>query len=370
VLSVSAVDINRQPAPYSNRGPDIDLAAPGGNNGVDFNGDGYPDGVLSTGGVGTPDPEFAYTFLSGTSMAAPHVAGVIALMRSINPQLTAADLEVLLRSGALTDDLGNPGRDDNTGHGIINAYKSVLSALDTLGSDTVDTPRLSVSAGTLSFGSSTQPLELQFSNAGRGELTITQVSASETWLQISPLQVSENGLGTYRVSVDRQGLQDGVYSGSLAILSSANAITIRVFMSVGSPGGEADVGTVYVLLYDSSSNEPVDQFAVQAINGRYVYRFTGVPAGEYELIAGSDADNDLFICDGGEACGAWLTLDQPGTLSLDRNRDNVDFPVEYQVFLPELSATAIDTRQRVVKPQLRLPGKQRPGASRVRRPKY
>ena len=52
VLSVSAVDINRQLTGYSNFGGSIDLAAPGGNNGSDFNGDGYPDGVLSTGGTG------------------------------------------------------------------------------------------------------------------------------------------------------------------------------------------------------------------------------------------------------------------------------------------------------------------------------
>ena len=61
--------------------------------------------------------------------------------------------------------------------------------------------------------------------------------------------------------------------------------------------------------------------------------------GRYEIVAGSDADNDLFICDSGEACGAWLTLDQPIRLTPDADRSDLDFPVEYQVFLPELSAT-------------------------------
>ena len=51
VFSVSAVDINRQLASYSSRGVYVDVAAPGGDNGTDVNGDGYPDGVLSTGGV-------------------------------------------------------------------------------------------------------------------------------------------------------------------------------------------------------------------------------------------------------------------------------------------------------------------------------
>ena len=48
VLAVSGVDINEQPAPYSNFGSYVDLAAPGGDLSDDLNGDGYGDGVLST----------------------------------------------------------------------------------------------------------------------------------------------------------------------------------------------------------------------------------------------------------------------------------------------------------------------------------
>lgn len=357
VLSVSAVDINRALTPYSNRGRSIDLAAPGGNNGADFNGDGYPDGVLSTGGVGEPNPDFAYTFLSGTSMAAPHVAGVIALMRSVNPQLTAGDVEVLLRSGALTDDVGTPGQDEETGYGIINAYKSVLSALEAVGTDLVDTPRLGSSATTLSFGSSEQPLELELSNAGQGDLAITSITVSEPWLRVRSLSINDSGLGSYQVTVNRAGLIDGIYSANVIITSTANTMVVRVFMSVGSPGGEADVGTVYILLYDTAEDAPVAEFPARVVDGRYSFRFTEVPEGEYELFAGSDVDNDLFICDAGEACGAWLTLDQPIRIILNGNQLNLDFPLEYQVFLPELSATARNPGEGVIRPQRRLPGR-------------
>ncbi|MEJ2426892.1 MAG: S8 family serine peptidase, partial [Candidatus Thiodiazotropha sp.] len=48
VVSVAAVDTNRERAPYSNYGSAVDIAAPGGNTLVDLNGDGYKDGVLST----------------------------------------------------------------------------------------------------------------------------------------------------------------------------------------------------------------------------------------------------------------------------------------------------------------------------------
>ncbi|MDG1388775.1 MAG: S8 family peptidase [Halioglobus sp.] len=338
VFSVSAVDINRQLASYSSRGVYVDVAAPGGDNGTDVNGDGYPDGVLSTGGVDNGSLEFAYTFLNGTSMAAPHMAGVMALMRSVNPGLSPADIETLLVSGRLTDDLGPPGRDDSYGHGMINAYKSVIAALDSLGDTTVDLPRLSLSATTLSFGDSEAPLELELINAGSGELTIESITSSEQWLSVSSQDIDEEGLGSYDVNINRQDLADGVYSGDIKVLSSANLVIAKVFMSVGRPGGEANVGAVYILLYDRVNEEAVAEFSATAENGRYAFQFTDVPPGQYELVAGSDSDNDFFICDAGEACGSWLTLDQPIVLELNEDRAGLDFPVEYQVFLPDITA--------------------------------
>ncbi len=70
-------------------------------------------------------------------------------------------------------------------------------------------------------------------------------------------------------------------------------------------------------------------------------------------MAGTDADNDLFICDAGEACGAWLTVDQPIRIKLDNDVTNVDFPVEYLVSLPTITsteqATAAKGKQRAVR---------------------
>ena len=63
-------------------------------------------------------------------------------------------------------------------------------------------------------------------------------------------------------------------------------------------------------------------------------------AGPYESIAGSDADNDFIICDPGEACGALLTVDQPIVIDVQNDRENLDFPIEYLVALPDISSTA------------------------------
>jgi hypothetical protein len=62
-----------------------------------------------------------------------------------------------------------------------------------------------------------------------------------------------------------------------------------------------------------------------AVDGEYRFTITGVPAGRYRLFAGSDLDNDGFICDGGEACGAYRTLDSPEVLSVNRSMSNLDF---------------------------------------------
>ena len=338
VFSVSAIDSQRRLAPYSNFGNLIDAAAPGGNNSIDLTGDGYPDGVLSTDGVrGESGLGYVYSFLNGTSMAAPHVAGVMALMKSINPALGANDVEALLVSGALTEDIGASGRDDAFGHGLINAQQAVLAALDSIGSSPADNPRLVASASSLNFGLATDSLELLLRNAGSGELQLQEIAVSQPWLQVTPIAVDGFGLGEYRLGVDRENQPPGVYVAEIDIRSSVNRLTIRVFHSVGDAGAGADVGVVYVLLYDPLTDSTAAQFASNGSNGSYSYRFDNIAPGEYEIIAGSDADNDLFVCDAGEACGAWLTTDQPILLQVDRDIGALDFPIQYQVTLPSVS---------------------------------
>jgi len=111
------------PASYTNYGQRvIDFAAPGG----DFD---YPapfyyyDMVLST-VRGSGASTSTYSWAAGTSMAAPHVAGVAALIIQANGgHITPAQVLAALRHGA--DDLGKPGNDDYYGSGRVNAFASV-----------------------------------------------------------------------------------------------------------------------------------------------------------------------------------------------------------------------------------------------------
>ena len=99
VITVAAVDENLEPAPFSNVGPAVDLSA----HGVDVFSY-LPGGEMAT--------------LSGTSFAAPCVAGVAAFHISQNAGLSPEEVESLLRAGAV--DVGEPGPDPETGEGVVN----------------------------------------------------------------------------------------------------------------------------------------------------------------------------------------------------------------------------------------------------------
>lgn len=337
VISVSAVDINANPAPYSNFGPTIDVAAPGGDFSADLNGDGYVDGVLSTGGdISAGDVQNVYTFFQGTSMAAPHMAGVAALMKSVRPALSPDDLDGFLQSGAIVRDLGPAGRDERYGFGLIDASRAVRAALD----GSVPTV-LNVSPGSVSLGSTLSSTTLSAAQVGPGDLSLTQVTTDEKWLKVSPAETDENGLGTYTLFADREGLSDGAYNGTITFVSSENTVEIPVRLRIGSTGLAPDAGFHYVLLVDSETDETVDQVSMEGADGRYDYQFSEVDAGKYRIYAGTDSDNDFTIGDAGEAIGAYLSTDQPKALEVDSDRSGLDFITEFNVKIPEAENTGL-----------------------------
>jgi serine protease len=105
---------------YSNYGSVVDLAGPGG----DMSGS-SANGVYSTLNTGTSSPgSDTYAYYQGTSMAAPHVAAVAALMFAKNGALTPDQVESMLKSTARAF----PGTCSQCGSGIVNASAAVDAA--------------------------------------------------------------------------------------------------------------------------------------------------------------------------------------------------------------------------------------------------
>jgi len=98
VITVGATGYSGQRAGYSNYGSGVEISAPGGA-GVEGSPNGY---IWSTHNTGTTVPVGdRYVGMTGTSMATPHVSGIVALMQSVAPQpLTPAQVEGLLTSSA------------------------------------------------------------------------------------------------------------------------------------------------------------------------------------------------------------------------------------------------------------------------------
>lgn len=124
-IAVGAIDKSKNVVGFSSKGPELDIVAPG-----------YQ--------INSTIPKNDWNKKSGTSMAAPHVTGVIALMLEANPLLSVTDVKGILGStsdpvnkcyectwsnGYCTNDYGTeiPCTSNVTGSGIVNALRAVNS---------------------------------------------------------------------------------------------------------------------------------------------------------------------------------------------------------------------------------------------------
>jgi bacillopeptidase F len=165
-FAVGAVDQSNGIASFSSRGPSAcdgatypDLVAPGVN---------IKTSDLTFGGV-FPN---SYVHVSGTSYSAPHVAGAMALMLSAFPNLTAPEMELVLRQSAF--DLGLRGADYDYGYGLLDVMKTYQLFAN-------PAPDISVfpaftQFGTTKEGSLSSPQTFAVTNKGIRDLVIAAVS--------------------------------------------------------------------------------------------------------------------------------------------------------------------------------------------------
>ena len=100
-------------------------------------------------------------------------------------------------------------------------------------------------------------------NGGKGDLTLETLSVSASWLQIVAVEVDNAGLGEYEVTVNRANLPPGIYAADITAQSSENNLAVRVLVSEGGDNTGADVGVIYILLYDPVLDDVVAQFSAR-----------------------------------------------------------------------------------------------------------
>jgi len=229
MLTVTATDSFDQLYAWSNTGNSIDLCAPGN--------------------VYTTDMSGGYVAAAGTSYSAPIVAGVAGLLFSINPNLTANQVENILTSSA--DDLGPVGPDSSFGFGRINAAKAVAMASGTASIDTT-VPSVAI----------TSP---QVNSAVSGSISASvqatdNVGVASVTLRVDGVVVGTDTAAPYTFVLDTTQLAGGAHTitanatdaagniGSTSISVNVVTDTVSPTVNIISPGEASKVsGNVNVL---------------------------------------------------------------------------------------------------------------------------
>lgn len=306
VIAVTAHSIDADTTTYANIGPETSLSAPGGGCGEtnDANGRcraGNSVGILSTINAGTTTPSSgtnAYDTYTGTSMAAPHVAGVAALMLSRNPSLTPSQVKAFLQTyarpfPAMSACVGNPEYVNQCGAGLLDAEAAVVAAAVTAANPLSGPPQLILVTPDSVVSPTTQVV-----------LTATAIPssantlASYQWVQLTGQTVALTNANTQNASFTAPAtgtLSFQVTATDSAGQSSIAAVTIRVNslpVSTLLPAQSVPAGqTLNVnLLATDADGDAINYSLLSAPDGPTIDPVTGLltwntaaPAGTYVL---------------------------------------------------------------------------------------
>jgi len=199
LISVSATSSSDTKTSWSSYGSYVDVAAPGA-------------GIYTTSNGG------GYASVSGTSFSAPLTAGVLALIKAANWDLTPTQMEGILEDSAI--DLGAAGFDNNFGHGRIDAHAAVQLALNTSGSGggtptdtTAPTISFNLASTTLSGVESINVTASDNTAVANLELTLTNISSNLLLASVSG--------DTINIGLDTTQLVDGPYT-LIAVATDTN----------------------------------------------------------------------------------------------------------------------------------------------------
>ncbi len=194
VITVAATDCSDNIASFSSRGPVTWQDVP------PYNDWPFPPGLtkpdVSGPGVNTKSDALCsgYSTKSGTSMATPHVAGAVALMKSANPGLLHDDLKQILEDTSI--DLGDVGKDNVYGTGRVDAYEAVLASQTSDGRMNIREREVRCSGGTFNLVVSDQDLK------STGTLNVEIESTTETTPETVTLTETSGSSGVFKGTID------------------------------------------------------------------------------------------------------------------------------------------------------------------------
>jgi serine protease len=355
VITVGATDFAGKRAPYSNYGTRVDVMAPGGNMNADLNGDKLPDGVLSTFFL-DPKVEFSYGRQHGTSMAAPHVAGVVSLMKALNTNLTTQEALSTLRATARPLSAGQCQRASASecGAGLIDAYAALQAVQSGVIPPAPGQGELAFTPNLLDFGTTTNELSFTLVNTSGSSLNWFirhYVPASDNPGKMREDSVylvegvpasgtlSAGASTTTAIGIDRKLVTaEGLYQFDLVFDVDGTEVTLPVRFSTISSGSQTPNGPMIVMaLIEDENGEFVFSGFQQSTGFISSYEFDVEP-GENYVVAWSDENSNNKI-DQGDYLGAYP---EPLLVTSGRNISGVDFSIQRVIEAGVLSGRLSD----------------------------
>jgi serine protease len=339
VIGVGALNQKGERASYSNYGAFVDVMAPGG----DFNTSGQFDAQNAILGPwwNANSKSFSYQLEAGTSMAAPHIAGLVALMKSavINPAdiNTTRVLEILRASGtALSATACNRSSGSACGAGLIDTVRALGMAAGTVPvPNTNPFSLVAITANLSILPGSSSDLELRFERASgfTGTISVTATSSNpDVSAQVSPVSITGNTVTLKREVNPKASAGEA----EITVQASGGGFKLEQVIRVNIPPERTMIGTFVIALklnpdgsadVNSSQLEPAIPAGTTGLAATLgTFELPDLEPGKYLLVGFKDVNQNRIV-DAGDYLGSY-SQDAINSSPVKPPKQDADFDLE------------------------------------------